>query len=174
MNNDQDLDCLIDEAARRMAQREPSPALSEAVMERISAPARHFSGARLVWGSVAAAMVISAAVMFVQVNRPAPAAEARQQAQGSGLTAQGSGTEGSGPKAQGSGTEAPLMTDAVAASRPASIVVEETELMNDSIAFDLIAPAPLEVDRIEVALVEAIHPIEIAPLEIEPLSASND
>ena len=66
------------------------------------------------------------------------------------------------------------MTVAVAASRPASIVVEETELMNDSIAFDLIAPAPLEVDRIEVALVEAIHPIEIAPLEIEPLSASND
>jgi hypothetical protein len=67
-----------------------------------------------------------------------------------------------------------VITAAVAASRPASIVVEETEPMTDSTAFDVIAPAPLEVDRLEVTLVKAIDPIEIAPLEIEPLSASDD
>ena len=176
MNSDHDLDCLIDEAARQMAQREPSAALSEAVMERVSANTTLFPRARLVWGSMAAAMVISAAVMFVGVKRTAPPAEvppqareAKSTAHGSGLTAQGSGTE-----AQGSRTEAPVTTVAAAASRPVSIVVEETEPTIDSMAFDVIAPAPLEVDRLEVTLVKAIDPIEVAPLEIEPLSASDD
>lgn len=137
-------------------------------MERVSAPTS-FARPRLVWGSVAAAMVISAAVMFVEVNRSAPSTEAPQQAQGAGLK-----TEGSGLRAHGSRTEAPVITVAVAASRRASIVVEETGPMSDSITFDVIAPAPLEVDRIDVTLIQAILPIEIAPLEVEPLSASND
>jgi hypothetical protein len=184
MNNDHDLEHLIDGAARQMARCEPSDALSGAVMARISTRATRFALPRIVWGSFAAAAVIGALAIAVGVNRTAPSAQAPAQAQASGLTAQGAefsrlrlpaGSQRQARRAreaqsaeagaQGSGTEK---------SAIASIAVEETEPMSDSAAFEVIAPAPLEVDRLEVTTLASIDPIEIAPLEIEPLSASND
>jgi len=185
MNNEHDLDHLIDAAARQMAQCEPSDALSEAVMERICARATPFALPRVAWGGLAAAAVIGALVIGVGVNRPAAppsAADSGLKAQGAGLTPQASGlkaqghaeaqsaeagaqAEGSGLRAQGSGTGKRVIV---------SIAVEETEPVSDSIAVDIIAAAPLEVDRLEVTTLASIDPIEIAPLEIEPLSAAND
>ena len=199
MNNDHDLEHLIDGAARQMARCEPSDALSGAVMARISTRATRFALPRIVWGSFAAAAAIVALVIAVGVNRTAPSAQAPAQAQGAGLSrlrlpagsqrqasasraeaqsaearTQGSGlraqgsvleSEGSELRAQGSGTEKSAIV---------SIAVEETEPMTDSAAFEVIAPAPLEVHGLQVTTLSSIDPIEIAPLEIEPLSASND
>jgi len=182
MNNEHDLDHLINAAARQMAQCEPSDALSEAVMERISARATPFASPRVVWGSVVAAAAIAAVVVLVSVDRTVPSAKAPLRAQASGLTAQGHaeaesaeagaqaegsglGSHGLGLRAHGSGTEERLIT---------TIADQETEPMSDSIAVDVIAAAPLEVDRLEVTTLASIDPIEIAPLEIEPLSAAND
>ena len=46
-----DLDRLIDEAARQMAQQEPSDVVTYAVMERVAAGPTTFTPRRLAWGS---------------------------------------------------------------------------------------------------------------------------
>jgi hypothetical protein len=174
MNHEQDLDRLIDEAARQMAQHDPSDALSITVMDRISAPATPFARPGLMWGSLAAAVVISAGVMFVEVNRTARSAEAPQQAQGSGLKAQGPvQAQGSGfraqEQAQGSGLKAQG-----SAMPAATMAADETELLGDPITFESITPAPIEIERLDVATLTTIDPIEIAPIEIAPISTSDD
>ena len=82
MNNEHDLDRLIDEAARQMAQHEPSDALSDAVMARISARATSLCATRVMWrrGSPCLAM---AALVIAMVS-------------GSRLRAPGSGPQTSG------------------------------------------------------------------------------
>ena len=180
MDNDRDLDRLIDEAARQMVQHEPSHALSSAVMERISAPATPFARRGLMWGSLAAAVVISAAVMFVEVNRTARSTEAPQQAQGSGLKTQGPKMEGSGLRAQEQAHASGLRAQGLASSHEAQslAVVARTAAdavaeIGDRITLESITPAPIEVDRLKVALTPTIDPIEIAPLQVEPLSATD-
>ena len=185
MKNDHDLEHLIDGAARQMARCEPSDALSGAVMARISTRATRFALPRIVWGSFAAAAVVGALAIAVGVNRTAPSAQAPAQAQASGLTAQGaefsrlrlpagSQRQASASRAEAQSAEAGAQGSGTEKSAIASIAVEETEPMSDSAAFEVIAPAPLEVDGLEVTTLASIDPIEIAPLEIEPLSASND
>ena len=162
-----DLDRLIDEAARQMAQREPSDALAGAVMERVSARGTLFAPPRVILGGVVAAAAIVAVVMLVSVNRTVPSAKAPPQAQGSGLTAQDSGstTQDSGLKAQVIGLRA---------QRGLPIPDEgEIEPIDDPIIFETISPPPIEVERLEVILI-SVDPIKIAPIEIEPISASND
>jgi hypothetical protein len=167
-----DLDRLIDDAARQMAQREPSDALAGAVMARVSSRATPFVWSWQQLGGVAAAgVVIAALVMFVGENRPPPSSEAPLQTQGSGLKAHDSKTE----HAVDSAMESPR--PAVVASKHAeSVLVDLNEAgeMADPITFDVIAPAPIEVDFLQVAAAPPIDPVEIASIPIEPISSSND
>jgi hypothetical protein len=173
-----DLDRLIDEAARRMAQHEPSKALSRAVMDRVAARPRRFVRRGLMWGTAAWAVAIAAVVMIVSADRTAPSARVPLEAQGSGLTAQGSeltvqdAVHGSGLKAHGSGTERSSGVAVVASREPAS--TDEIEPIDDPIMIETISPPPIEVERLDVTLTRTIDPIEIGPIEILPISASND
>jgi hypothetical protein len=168
-----DLDRLIDEAARQMAQREPPEALAGAVMERVSSGARPFVWSRRQWGGLAAAgVVITALVMFVGENRTRPSTEAPLQAQGpvqrSRLMAQDSGKE----HAVDSPTESPRV--AVVASRRDAMTPDEIDgQIEDPILFEAISPEPIEVEPIDVATA-SIDPIQTFPIEIEPISSSND
>ena len=178
MNNDHDLEHLIDGAARQMARCEPSDALSGAVMARISTRATRFALPRIVWGSFAAAAVVGALAIAVGVNRTAPSAQAPAQAQGAEFSRlrlpAGSQRQASASRAEAQSAEAGAQGSGTEKSAIVSIAVEETEPMTDSAAFEVIAPAPLEVHGLQVTTLSSIDPIEIAPLEIEPLSASND
>jgi hypothetical protein len=167
-----DLDRLIDEAACQMAQRDPSDALSSAVMERIAAPAAPFARRRQLWWSVAAVGAL-ASLLILARPQETPSVGTLPKAQGSGIRAQGLKTEGSGLRAQEQIQDAGLKAQGLA-NPVATVAAGETEQIDDAITIESITPAPIEVERLEVTLVKAIAPIEIAPLEIEPLSLSND
>ena len=178
MTTERDLDRLIDEAARRMAQREPSEGLSHAVMARVAARPSHFAHHGLMWGTAAGAAAIVAVVMLVIANRTVPSVKAPLQAQGSRLTAQGSGL-----RAQGSGKEQAVDSSAQSPrvavvdgrnAEPVLVDGDEAVEMTDPITFDVITPAPIEVDVLEIAAAPPITPVEIASIPIEPISASND
>jgi hypothetical protein len=175
-----DLDRLIDQAARQMAQQEPSDALSGAVMARVAAGARPSSQRWLVWGSVAAAVAVGAFVMVAGANRTASTPEA----QGSGLTAQAperahdsrpattaDAPTGQEPEAL---SQEPVGRPAPALASASGLVADlATAEIDDPIAFESITPAAIEVDRLDVT-VTSIDPVEIAPLQIAPISASDD
>ena len=175
MNNDQDLERLIDEAAWQMAHHEPSDALVGAVMARVAVGATPSTLRRLAWGSVAAAVAV--VLMVVQLHRPAPSAEGPTPVQGSGLRAQGPAvTQGTGVRAEGAGQRAEgtrLRAQGVAEG-PDEVEQGELAQIDDSMVFDVITPALIEVERLDVPLATTVAAIEIAPLEIEPISTSND
>jgi hypothetical protein len=169
-----DLDRLIDEAARQMAQREPPDALSRAVMDRVSSGARPLAWSRQLWGGLAAAVALTGILIFVGAPGQAPSVETPKvqgSVQGSGLRVQGSGLEAQGPGAE-LAVNPPTSRLAAVASRQ-EFSTDEMEHIDDPIVFESITPAPIEVQRLEVAA-SAVEPLEIVPIEIEPISTAND
>ena len=168
MTLDQNLDRLIDEAARQMARHEPSAALSSAVMERVAAPERRFARRPMVWGSAAAAAAAGVVLIVVSVNRPvvAPIAETRPVG---------------GPELVVSEAAAKLLepaanppqlrvTTAAGFDKQAMTAAAED---GEAIAVEPLAAEPIVIDRLDVAQT-TISPVEIAPVEIEPISTAND
>jgi len=174
-----DLDRLIDEAARRMAQGEPSDALSSAVMERVATGPTTLLPRRWRLGTAAAAIAMAAVVVLVVEQHRA--VDVHRQAQGSGLKAQGAGVEaqGSGLKAQGAEPNetfhpAQLRRSPGMTATDQPIDLQEPEPIRDPIVFDTISPEPLRMDRLQVEASAPVEPIKIEPIEIAPISLSND
>jgi hypothetical protein len=189
MNDDRGFDCLIDRAARQMAQREPSAELSRAVMARVAGRPKAFARRGLLWGT-AGAVALGAVVMLIEISQPAPITlvpaqdSVRPQSsgfrlQGAALVARGSigvqgsalGVQDSGLRAQDSGLKA-HGSGAQDVSQD-SIGGDQGGEMAEPIRFDVITPPPIEVDLLQVEAAPAIEPVEIAPIPIEPISSSN-
>jgi len=171
----QDLDQLIDEAARGIVQREPSRALTAAVMERVrrDEPSRRRP---LLWGGALAAsaaaawMVVSAIHHTPPIVPPPPESTSFMQAE----PAPQHPAQPEPATSQNFVFERKLQDRPGNAARPAQATDPDMEIvLADSITIDPIEPTPIEIPQIETARAP-VDEIHIDPLEIEPLSASDD
>ncbi len=150
-------DRLIDEAAERIARREPSDGLTTTVMAHVNSGAP--SGLRpLVWSGIAVAAAIAGLVVVVSMNRVQP----------------------------GVVVPSPLASTSVQPSQSQPVVqpaLEPTQTgplngraSQSSVAQDeLVALVePIQIEPLSPPAIEPPPEIQIEPLKIEPLSAAND
>ncbi len=166
MMDERELDRAIDTAAGRMIRREPSRALTHAVMTRVrpgAAPAPR----RLRWVVATASIVLCAAAAIALMNR-APAAVITLP------------TAAQQPVVQGQGAQSPI----AAASAPGAVAVRVRNVPSPAslpkalLTIDVLTTEPITVSAIEVPQLERettlIDILDVEPLTIEPLAASND
>ena len=169
-----ELDELIDEAARGIVQREPSRALTAAVMERVRRDEPSRRPRPLLWGgalaaSAAAAWMVVSAIHHTPPIVPPPAMSSSISAEPQQPAAQ------PGPATvQNFVFERKLQVRPGNAVLPAQATDPDVEIvLADPITVDPIEPTPIEIPQIETARAP-VDEIYIDPLEIEPLSASDD
>lgn len=171
--NDQEIDRLIDHAAAQIAAREPSRALTRAVMAGVREPATP-APRRFVWAMAGATAVLCGAVAIAVMNRaPAPAVESPADAPS--LVAPPAVVTAPLPVGRPQpAVERRTATVAVARQRSSPAPLPP----NDVSAIDPIETEPIAVLAIEVPQLEreitSIEVIHIEPLTIESLTASND
>jgi hypothetical protein len=159
-------DRLIDEAARGMVQREPSDALTRAVMDQVTTT-RSMRGrrGRLIWGSLAAAVVLVACVVaLIPLNNP------KENVPKVALRAPSPIEVRREPAPSDSRPASIAQTRRLPAVIPRKVVAAEDA---GAEGFESLVPAPLETPPLETTSIP-LERIQIAPLVIEPLSASND
>jgi hypothetical protein len=187
--NSQDLDQLIDAAAEQLVGREPSSALTGAVMARVRATQGsgfgvpdswfRFSGYR-VWASSVAAIAIIA-VIFALKSPPVAIQEPEPSASRSAVRDQPFIAAADGPPVAVPITsrQAPKHLP----DRSSRSIVDEgalaTYLVDDPISMEPIEAVPIDADPIDIAPIavaasEPPPPIHIEPLIIEIISSSND
>ena len=185
-----DLDRLIDAAAEQLVGREPSTALTDAVMARVRAtegsgfgvPSSKlwFSGSRF-WLSSAAVFTAAAIIFFVLKTPPAPIQGPERSASQPAQPAQPLIAAVSGPPVAVPIPSRPTAKHVAIRSR--RTIGDEPAvtafLFDDAIGLEPIEADPIDVDPIDISPIadaasQAPQPIQIEPLIIEPISSSND
>ena len=184
MMNDQDLDRLIDRAAEQMVGREPSSALTHAVMARVREPEGARPSRRFVWAAAgtcaAAACALIAVVMLNRVPTLNTAPPEPTEAAGRSAVAPIAIQPRPPQPIQNAATvltvEQPGSRGPRTAPRPAAAdaaVEDDTFAVIDPIDLGEVTHEPIKVGDIDVTSV-SFDQLVIEPLVIEPLSASND
>ena len=182
----QDLDQLIDAAAEELVGREPSSALTDAVMARVRAPqssrfrarSSRFSDSRF-WLSSGAAVVALAIIVVLNfvLNTPpapthAPAPHASVPSQPTHPLIAAAAEPSVGAPIASRPTAKRLMDQSRRSIDDDNVVM--TAPADDPLEVNPIAVEPIEIAPIAVAASQPPPPIHIEPLMIEPISSSND
>lgn len=170
--NEQDLDRVIDQAAADLVEREPTRALTGAVMARIAAP-EPAGIHRFVWAT-AASLLLCGVIAALVLNRTPPPADHV----GSPAPPAAQAVLEAAPTTVRQ--DAPEAVAAISAGLPSDRRAPAVTSPPGGLLFGMepIATAPLVLPAIELPPLAqeaaAVPGIEIGALAIEPLTASND
>lgn len=180
---DQDLDRIIDAAAKLMVSQEPSQQLTSAVMARVRVIEDGAGPRRFVWATVGAGAAACAVIAVLMLsNASEPVLDNPGRASSSPIITElttpvaaepHSTVANANPAAARSEIRPSRVRPAARPEPSAQLAQSEFEALAGSLPFESIAPLPIDLPGIAMASTQ-VDEILIEPITIESLSASND